>query len=222
VGARGPSLRNRDFPAGYVRDTMLNGRSGTAMPAFKDALSGPEVALIAAYVMSLSPNNHQASAPDSVAVDPMQAAPLSDQAARGAALFFDTARAGGCSLCHGYAGKGGLLEPDLSTVARMTPDGIQESIVKPAASETGYAAITVVTKTGDRMTGVVQGRSDDKVSLFDVSSAPPVLRSFYAADGIKIEAYTGPALYKHDLALYSKREVVDLIAFLKSSDGAGK
>jgi hypothetical protein len=94
--------------------------------------------------------------------------------------------------------------------------------VKPAASETGYAAITVVTKTGDRMTGVVQGRSDDKVSLFDVSSAPPVLRSFYAADGIKIEAYTGPALYKHDLALYSKREVVDLIAFLKSSDGAGK
>lgn len=219
MGARGPSLRNRDFSPGYVRDTMLNGRSGTAMPAFKDALSGPEVAMIAAYVMSLSPNERQESGPEVAAINSMPAVPLTAEAAHGAALFFDTTRASGCSLCHGYAGKGGLLSPDLSTMAKITPDAIQQSIIKPTATGTGYTAITVVTRNGGKFSGIVQSRSDDKVSLFDVSSAPPVLRSFYAADGMTVEPYAGPALYKHDLTAYSKSERADLIAFLKSSAG---
>src|ERR1700722_16654481 len=65
VGARGPSLRNRNFTPDFVRNTVSNGRSGTPMPAFKDSLSQAELNMLVDYVMSLSPNNHNASTAES-------------------------------------------------------------------------------------------------------------------------------------------------------------
>ena len=118
VGARGPSLRNRNFPPNYVRNTIMNGRSGTPMPSFKDALSSAEVAMIAGYVMSLSPENHATAA---VAATPLPASPsvatLSEQAAHGQELFFDQTRPSNCVACHSYGAKGGPVGPDLSTIA---------------------------------------------------------------------------------------------------------
>lgn len=220
VGARGPSLRNRDFPPDFVRNTMMNGRSGTPMPAFKNALTPGEINLIAAYVMSLSPENHQADTGPSTAAGPAEPPPPSEQALRGSALFFDGTRVAGCGLCHSYGDKGGLMGPDLSGVAKQAPTAIYQSIVDAKASAEGFAAVTVTAKDGTRISGIAHDRNDTQIGLFDISSAPPALRRFYIADGIKIEPVTGAALYKHDLSAYSKTELADLIAFLKSADAA--
>src|ERR1700742_2784536 len=69
VGARGPSLKNRNFTPDFVRNTVANGRSGTPMPSFKASLSQHELDMVVDYVMSLSPNNHNA---DTAASTPAQ------------------------------------------------------------------------------------------------------------------------------------------------------
>ena len=98
VGARGPSLRNRNFMPDFVRNTVTNGRSGTPMPSFKGSLSPHEIDMVVDYVMSLSPDNHSTNAGPAAPV-PASApppAPLSVQAEAGRKVFFDLARAGSC------------------------------------------------------------------------------------------------------------------------------
>lgn len=224
IGARGPSLRNRNFPPNYVRNTIMNGRSGTPMPSFKDALTPTEIAMIAGYVMSLSPENHAAdtASSEAAAAVPPTVAALSDQAARGQDLFFDQTRSADCVACHSYGSKGGPVGPDLSAGAAKPASAIYQSIVKPAASNDSYPAITVTAKDGRKFSGIKRDQNDQHVAFFDVSSAPPVLRSLYFADGVKVEPSAGAALYSHDLKAYSKADIADLIAFLKSAAGDGK
>ena len=219
IGARGPSLRNRDFTPDFVRNTILNGRSGTPMPAFKDALSQAELSMIVAYVMSLSPENHAADTGAAAPEVPEPAAiPLSQQAQFGSTVFFDAARSAGCALCHSYSHEGGPIGPDLSTVAKKAPRDIYQSIVKPAPSP-DYPQATVTTRDGKTVTGVPKQKTEVVIQLYDLSSVPPVLRSFYPADGVKTGASASGVPYAHDLSGYSKDEVAALIAFLKSADG---
>jgi putative heme-binding domain-containing protein len=222
IGARGPSLRNRNFPPNYVRDTIMNGRSGTPMPSFKDALSPAEIAMIVGYVASLSPENQSADASsgDTAVTAAPIAMPLSDQALRGQDLFFDDTHENSCAACHSYGAKGGLVGPDLSKIAGKPASAIYRSIVKPTPSD-GYPGIVVTTKDGHQFAGIKHDQGKEQVSLFDVSSAPPVLRNFYFADGVKVEQAAG-ALYKHDLSGLAKTDIADMIAFLKSSTGEGK
>jgi putative heme-binding domain-containing protein len=224
VGARGPSLRNRDFTADFVRTTMLQGRSGTPMPAFKDSLAPDEVAMIVAYVMSLSPNNHGAGngAATAEAAPPAQASiPISEQAERGKALFFDLTRPAACALCHSYQDRGGPVGPDLASLAQQPARALYQRIVQPADGNAGYPALVVTTRDGKSISGIQADRTDTTLRLYDLSSAPPVLRSFYTADGIKI-APAGKSVYVHDLAGYSKTDLADLIAYLQSAAGEGK
>ncbi len=222
VGAQGPSLRNRNFTPDFVRNTVTNGRSGTPMPAFKDSLNQAELNMIVDFVMSLSPNNHNT---DMTAVTPAAPTPppvpLSAQALAGSALFFDAAKPAGCALCHSYKQQGGTLGPDLTGIAKRTPHDIYQSIVKPAVLNPDYPAVTV-TDHGKTASGIAKQKTDKIVQLYDLSSAPPVLRSFYPADGVKIETSAASAPYVHDLSGYSKDELAALIAFLKSTAGTSK
>ena len=223
VGARGPSLRNRNLMPDFIRNTVTNGRSGTPMPSFKGSLSPHEIDMVVDYVMSLSPNNHNAGGPAAPA--PASApppAPLSAQAQAGRAIFFDLARAGSCAACHSYQEEGGPIGTDLSGIAKRTPQEIYQSIVNPKSGNPDYAMIRVGGRDGKMIAGVLKQRTDKFVQLYDLSSTPPVLRSFYPAEGMK-EGYPGdiPA-YKHDLAGYSKDELASLIAFLKSAAGPAK
>jgi mono/diheme cytochrome c family protein len=223
AGAQGPSLRNRNFTPDFVRNTVTNGRSGTPMPAFKDSLSQTELSMIVDFVMSLSPNNHNTntaavSAPAAATQAPV---PLSAQALAGSALFFDASRIAGCALCHSYKEQGGPIGPDLTAIAKGTPHDIYQSIVKPAVPNPNYPAVTV-TDRGKTVSGIPKLTTDKIVQLYDLSSAPPVLRSFYPADGAKTETPTASAPYAHDLSSYSKDELTALIAFLKSAAGASK
>jgi putative heme-binding domain-containing protein len=180
VGARGPALKNRNLPPDFIRNTVLNGRSGTAMPAFKGSLSQPELEMIVGYVMSLSPNNH-AEDTGPMTPAPVQAPPLSAKAEAGKAIFFDLTKAGGCALCHSYNGYGGPVGPDLNGIAKRTPRDIYQAIVKPTVPNADYTMVSVATADGMSVTGLLKGKTDASVQIYDLSSAPPVLRSLYGA-----------------------------------------
>jgi mono/diheme cytochrome c family protein len=220
VGARGPSLRNRNFMPDFVRNTVTNGRSGTPMPSFKGSLSPHEIDMVVDYVMSLSPDNHSTNA-GPVAPVPASApppAPLSVQAEAGRKVFFDLARAGSCAACHSYHDEGGPIGADLSAVAKRTPHDIYQAIAKPNVPNADYPVATA-----GGVTGILKQKTDRLIQLYDLSSVPPVLRSFYPADGVKIEeAKSAAPIYSHDLSGYSKDEVTGLIAFLKSAAGPAK
>jgi len=220
VGARGPSLRNRNFTPEFVRNTVSNGRSGTPMPAFKDSLSQSELNMVVDYVMSLSPNNHNqdmaASTPAPTAPAPT---PLSAKAQAGSAIFFDATRPAGCALCHSYKDEGGPVGPDLAGVAKWMPRDIYQGMVKPTAPNPDYPVVSVTTDDGKIMTGILKQTTDAVVQFYDLSAVPPVLRSVY---GAKIGTAPGTAPYAHDLTGYSKDDLAALITFLKSADPASK
>jgi putative heme-binding domain-containing protein len=220
VGAQGPSLRNRNFTPDFVRNTVTNGRSGTPMPAFKDSLSQAELAMIVSYVMSLSPNNHnEGMATVAPAAPPPARVVLSAKALAGSAVFFDPTRAAGCALCHSYKEQGGPIGADLSAIAKRTPRDIYQGMIKPTAPNPDYPVIAVTTEDGRTVSGILKQKTDAVVQFYDLSSAPPVLRSFY---GAKIGTAPATAPYAHDLSAYSQDEIASLITFLKSADAASK
>lgn len=219
VGARGPSLVNRSFTPDFVRNTILNGRSGTPMPSFKDSLSQAELDMIVAYVMSLSPNNHNEDTGAPAQGSGAPAAPLSAKPQAGQAIFFNLSRPGACAACHSYNGHGGPIGPDLSTIAKRTPREIYQSMVKPTAPNPDYPVVSITTDEDKSVTGILKQKTDAVVQLYDVSSVPPVLRSFY---GAKIGTTPATAPYDHDLSALSREDLAALVTFLKSAAPASK
>ena len=220
VGARGPSLRNRNFTPDFVRNTVSNGRSGTPMPAFKDSISQAELNMLVDYVMSLSPNNHNQ---DMAAVAPVPPTPvptpLSAKAQAGSAIFYDASRPAGCALCHSYKEQGGPIGPDLAGIARRSPRDIYQGMVKPTVPNADYTVVSVATEDGKTATGLLKQKTDAIVQLYDLSSVPPVLRSFY---GAKMGVAPATMPYAHDLSGLSQDDLAALITFLKSADHASK
>jgi len=219
VGAKGPSLRNRNFPPDFVRNTVTNGRSGTPMPSFKDSLSPAELNMIVGYVMSLSPDNHaeETGAPAPAPAAP--AAPLSATAQAGQAIFFDLSRPGACAACHSYREKGGPIGPDLAAIAKRPPRDIYQAMVKPTVPNAEYTMVSVAAADGQSATGILKAKTDAAVQIYDLSSVPPVLRSFY---GAKVGPAPAKPPYPHDLSSLSKDDLAALITFLKSADPASK
>jgi putative heme-binding domain-containing protein len=220
AGAAGPSLRNRNFTPDFVRNTVTNGRSGTPMPAFKNSLSQTELNMIVDYVMSLSPNNHNQDTAAVAPASPNQVpAPLSAKAQAGSAIFFDASRPAGCALCHSYKEQGGPIGPDLNGIAKRTPHDIYQGMVKPAGPNADYTVVSVATENGKSATGLLKRKMDAGVQLYDLSSVPPVLRTFY---GAKMGVAPATPPYAHNLSGYSQDDLAALITFLKSADPASK
>lgn len=101
VGRHGVALRGARFTAAYVTAAIENGRSGTIMPSFKDALTPTQVSAIAAYVagnasrrvsVPVARPEHALTVKTAVLPDGFY---TEDQAQRGRALFL-----GNCAHCH--------------------------------------------------------------------------------------------------------------------------
>jgi alcohol dehydrogenase (cytochrome c) len=102
-GGHGPSIidsrRPRAASVGAVREVILKGIADAGMPAFP--MPAAEAGAIAAHVLAL-----RAPAADH---------PVEGDAAAGERFFRETAQ---CSECHIVRGRGGVLGPDLSNLAR--------------------------------------------------------------------------------------------------------
>jgi putative heme-binding domain-containing protein len=215
AGGRGPSLENRDFPAEYIRDTILGGRAGTPIPSFKGTLQPHEIEALVAFIQSLSPDSTHAASFDPSSVHP----PSGKQALAGSDLFFDETRAGSCSACHSYGGAGGPVGPDLAMIADKTPREIYQRLTRPSAADSDYPTVTVTLKSGGTYSGVQRDHRRDAIHIYDLSSVPPVLRTVQKSDIAKIEPLKDAA-YRHDLSGLSAQQLLELVSFIKS--GAAK
>ena len=222
-GGGGPSLKNRQFPTDFIRNTVMNGRPGTPMPAFKDVLDQKDIEQIVKFVAFLSPKaGAKDETRDQTADLPAMAQnlPLPAQATRGKELFFDAGHQASCSACHSFQKMGGPIGPDLVSIGTRAPAEIYQSIVHPSPGNQAYPATVIATSTGLSVAGVKRGDDDEKVQVFDLTAIPPVLRTFYKSDKPIQDTNEKIAPYVHDLNSFTQSDVLDLIAYLKSASGS--
>ncbi len=226
---RGPRLAGRKFERDYLFRTITNGINKSLMPAFKGQLSPEQIWEAVAYILSLSGDalgsstadagSASAAAPSAVPAKPQQVAPADPNAGdpeAGRALFFDASNPRHCAACHQFQGRGGDVGPDLTSIGARPSKEILRDILDPDA-RLAAEPVTVVTKSGERITGVKKQEARDRLRLYDTSALPPVLRTIYK-DQIQsvIPEKVSPMPHDYGRAL-TRKQLLNLISFLKSA-----
>jgi len=199
AGDRGPALAARRR---YLRttekdlfDSIKHGIAGTLMPA--SPLPDADVRKIVAYIRSLR----------SAAID---APPLPGNVERGREVFQTKGR---CQTCHMLNGQGGILGPDLSSIAQERSAAfLRDALTKPKPhAPLGYQPVTLVTNDGERIRGVLKNEHNFSLQVLDEAGKLRLL----ARDEIRGIEYSEQSLMPsaYDRTL-SPDEFRDLMSFL--------
>jgi mono/diheme cytochrome c family protein len=182
------------------------------MPAWKDRLKDDEIRAVVEYVSSLASAGD--AAPDANAMPP-GVGPASfstfngpPQVARGHGLFFDAARET-CGVCHSVGGRGMAIGPDLTALPVKRAAEILNAIRAERSQHVRRAKL----KDGEEFPALRAEQTASQVRLYDLSSTPPVLRTFDRAEIVSLTEYPG---WRHAdfTRSYSSTELTDVIAYL--------
>lgn len=172
--------------------TIRDGIPAAGMPAFRSTFTEQQLTAVFTYLRSLQGHQHVAA--------------TQGDSEKGRALFFGSAR---CSQCHSINGEGGFLGADLSGYGRThTAEEIREAILNP---RNGGRAITVVTRTGAKFTGLL--RNEDNFS-FQLQTPDGAFHFFEKSSMARTERSAGtfmPSDYGQKL---SKSELDDLVSYM--------
>jgi putative heme-binding domain-containing protein len=203
--ARGPDLtqglvvtRGSDDE---VFQVIRQGVPGTSMAGFD--WPDPKIRQLVAFIRSLSTKAAQLAVPGN---------PDS-----GKHIFFAKGR---CADCHMIRGQGGLLGPELSNLGgERTLSEIRQSILKPGSSlQRRYKTITVVTQSGDKITGTLRNRDNFSLQMIDQQGN---LR-FFLTDELHTVVLQEESLMPENYeSLLSTEELQDLLAYLSRQTVSG-
>jgi len=198
AGERAPALAGK---RDYVRstdasifDAIKNGIPGTGMPP--SGLPSTDIWKIVAYIRSL-----RATASDSF---------VPGNIADGKQVFWGQGR---CGSCHMIDGRGGILGPDLSDIGgQRTLGEIREALTRPPAQiPSGYQPAEVVTKEGQRFSGMIKNESNFSLQLLDNHGR---LQLFLRDDLREIRYGKSSLMPAHCDKTLTPTELQDLLAFL--------
>lgn len=198
LGDRGPAL---GAARSYVRrsdaelfDAVHNGIADTGMPPA--GLGDEDVWRVVAYIRSL-----RAKAADF---------PADGDREHGAALFWGKADCGRCHMVHG---RGGLLGPDLTDVARrLSLRALREALTVPKPHPPkGYEPATITTNDGERISGVLKNRHNFSYQLLSEDGRLHLLSADEVAQVEIADESLMPADFDSRL---SAEEFGDLLAYL--------
>src|SRR5213593_332633 len=160
-GASGgaPRVSARGFDQAFIANTVIRGIPNTAMKGSAKTLSRADLAAVVAYVVRLNSIQNRAPTPPPV---------LSAGAARGRDFFSDAARGfGRCSTCHEVNGIGISVAAPIATLPGTA------AALKDLATPRVYTA----TVSGESMPGLILAQKSQTVIFYDLTTAPPVLRT---------------------------------------------
>jgi putative heme-binding domain-containing protein len=239
---RGPRLRGREWDKNYLVKVTMEGVPNSSMPGWKDRLTEQEIASIIAYILTLSKaspdvqESHSVSAPTStpqpagsttVPSPVPESSPLFSgetngivgDPMKGKLLFFDSSNEIGCGVCHKYKGVGSDVGPDLSKQKSRPARDIFKDILLPSAVMTTLRKpVKVTTRTGDTITGVLSEENPSDIKIFDLASLPAVLRTIPRDQVQSLRDESHSPMPDRYAEIYTIRQLLDLIAFLKDSD----
>jgi cytochrome c oxidase cbb3-type subunit III len=198
AGERAPALAGK---SDYVRstnasifDAIKNGIPGTGMPP--SGLASTDIWKIVAYIRSLRANASDSFVPGNTA--------------KGEQIFWGQGR---CGSCHMVNGRGGILGPDLSNIGgQRTLREIREALTQPPARiPSGYQPVEVVTKEGQRFSGIIKNESNFSLQLLDSHSQ----LQLFLRDDLREIRYAKSSLMPSDYdKTLTPAELQDLLAFL--------
>lgn len=230
VGGGAPRLRNKSFEAPFLFKTISNGVSGTAMLSFKGEFSEEQIWKLVAFVMSDVKSTPDAK-PEASAGDRQPrraplgsaeptAAPSTGSAQAGRSLFFDSSQSKSCHQCHSFQAEGTPIGPDLSKVGSRSPRELFSSIVLPrdVKEDTRYSALKLTLRSGDKIVGIKKEEDGESIRVYDTTELPSVLRTIQKSDIIKLESANESVMPKDYASIYTMKQLLDLVTFLKSTD----
>jgi len=236
---RGPRLRGKTWDKQFLFDVILNGIPSSSMPAWKDRLTEKEIWETVAYIMTLSkltsdsadaaepeaggapiPALEQKETPTSRQPEIVQPAASSmGNAERGKSLFFDSSNDLNCGSCHRVRGMGNQIGPDLSRIQQRKANQILKDIVLPSSTiASGGEVLKLTLQSGEQIEGLKVEENDTQLKLYDTGSPPPVLRTIPKTQIQKRETEKRSAMPANYGAMFTLKQLLDLIAFLKSGD----
>lgn len=118
-----------------------------------------------------------------------------------------------CLKCHSIRGLGGHVGPDLSMIGlKASRENLLESILEPSkAIADQFAQYTIETKTGQVVTGLLVGQSDDRVILRDANGKD---HAFTAAD-VESLSKSAVSLMPADIVkAFTEEELLDVVEYL--------
>lgn len=232
VGGGAPRLRGKGLESAYLFKTISNGIPGTGMLSFKSELSEERIWKLVAFIMSDAKSaaaasgapvaDKPASPSSTVSVKPAAATASSSLAGdvqAGKALFFDSARAKSCHLCHSFAGEGTPIGPDLSKLGNRSAKEIFFNVILVRENkDSRYAPVALTLRNGDKIIGVKKEEDTDSIRVYDTTELPAVLRTVQKTDVVRVESVDESAMPKDYASIYTIKQLLDLVTFLKSSE----
>jgi cytochrome c oxidase cbb3-type subunit III len=144
-------------------------------------------------------------------------APVTGDVNAGRALYFGKAQ---CSTCHMMKGEGGFIASDLSTYGRShPPDTISHAVTEPDTPLVPASrVVTVITKTGLKLTGVLRYEDNFCLALQTVDGRYHLLTR---SDLTEVR-YTDHSLMPRDYGTrLTAKELDDLVSFLVVTSRTG-
>jgi len=199
-GGTGPNLRGKLAHATDLKSlatVIENGIPGTEMPAL--GLTERSARQTAAYVQSLS-----RVSPRSVA----------GNAQRGASLY----QSQNCASCHVVRGQGGVLGPELTTIAtRRGAPYLRDALVKPeAAHPPKYVVVRAIPANGPEIRG---NRVNEDVFWIQIRDAGGTVHSLEKSTLTKVERQLDATMMPSYATRLSAADIDDLVAYLVTLRG---
>ena len=184
AAGRGPRLRGRSLDRDHVSEAVRNGIPQSAMAGWKDLLSEPDLSAVVDYVMSLEHAEALPEHPMPPGVGPAAYVdfPGPAEARRGRDLFFDATRGIQCSTCHSAGGRGIAIGPRLAGPTVADRDRFV-SLVRASRSR---QVLTATLQDRCVFPALQFERTEGWIKLYDLTSAPPVLRTFAASTVVSL------------------------------------
>lgn len=135
---------------------------------------------------------------------------------------FDNGRkmfgAAACFTCHRFGNEGGMTGPDLTGAGgRYSPHDLLDQIINPSkVINEQFAPIVVTKENGEQITGVVVNLSGDTVQLNTDASDPNQRVPIDRKQVKSIEPSTVSPMPPMLLAMLTKDEILDLLAYVLS------
>jgi putative heme-binding domain-containing protein len=124
----------------------------------------------------------------------------------------------GCFTCHRFGNEGGMTGPDLTAAGRRySPHDLLDQIINPSkVINDQFAAVTVVTETGNVHTGVIVNLNGDSMTINTDLTDPNQRVSVDRKQVEHMEQSKTSPMPANLLGLLTKDEVLDLLAYVLS------